>query len=84
MEDLCYLSLGQLNEKGANWEGWKSYGISELLIKAAEQGKKVFIAVLFGTEVVEDGPISIVNSQQTVLSQFHSRGLFLKDLADLV
>ena len=25
------------------------------------------------------GPVSIVNSQQTVFSQFHSRGLFLKD-----
>ena len=37
-----------------------------------------------GAEVVEGSPVSIVNSQQTVFSQFHSRGLFLKDLADLV
>ena len=58
--------------------------VAELLIKAAEQGKKVYIAVLSGTEVVEGGLVSIVNSQQTVFSQFHSRGLFLKDLADLV
>ena len=40
--------------------------------------------MLSGTEVVEGGPVSIVNSQQTLFSQFHNRGLFLKDLACLV
>ena len=45
MEDLSYLSLGQLNEKGDNWEGWKSSGIPELLIKDTEEGKKVYITV---------------------------------------
>ena len=80
MEDLCFFTLGQLNERGANWEGWKSYGVSELLIKAEEQGKKVFLAVLSGTDVVEGGPVSISNSQQTVFSQLHSRGLFLNEL----
>ena len=53
-------------------------------MKAAEQGKKVYIAVLTGTVVVESGPVSKVNSQQNLFSQFHSRGLFLEDLADLV
>ena len=77
-------TLGQLNERGANWEGWKSYGVSELLIKAEEQGNKVFLAVLSGTEVLEGCPVSMSNSHQTVFSQFHSRGLFLKDLAALV
>ena len=46
--------------------------------------KSIFLAVLSGTEVVEGGPVSISNSQQTAFSQFHSRGLFLKDLAALV
>ena len=40
--------------------------------------------MLSGTEVVEGGPVSISNSQQTLFSQFHSKGLFLKDLAALV
>ena len=25
IEELCFLSLGPLNNKGANWEGWKSF-----------------------------------------------------------
>ena len=58
--------------------------LADLLIKATEQGKKVYIAVLSGTEVVEGGPVSIVNSQQTLFSQFHNRGLYLKDLTSLV
>ena len=33
-----------------------------LLIKCTEQGKKVYLAVLSGTEVVEGGLVSIVNS----------------------
>ena len=26
LEDLCYLPLGQLNDKGVTWEGWKPTG----------------------------------------------------------
>ena len=78
------MTLGQLNDRGANWEGWKSYGVSELLIKAEKQGKRIFLAVVSGTEVVEGGPVSITNSQQTLFSQFHSKGLFLKGLAALI
>ena len=36
--------------------------------------------VLSVTEVVEGVLVSIVNSQQTLLSQFHNKGLYLKDL----
>ena len=68
MEDLNYLIFGPLNEFGPNWQGLKSYGIADLLIKCTEQGKKVYLAVLSGTEVVEGGPVSIVNSQQTLFS----------------
>ena len=41
------------------------------------------MAVLSGTEVVEGGPVSIMNSQQTLFSQFH-KGLYLKDLTSLI
>ena len=58
IEDLCYLSLGPLNEKGVNWEGWRAFGVSELLIKCIDQGKRVFLAVVSGTEAVEGGPVS--------------------------
>ena len=84
LEDLCFLTLGQLNDRGVNWEGWKSYGVSELLIKCLEQGKRIFLAAVSGTEVVEGGPVSYTNSQQTLFSQFHSKGLFLKGLAALI
>ena len=40
--------------------------------------------MLSGTEVLEGSPVSLVNSQQTLFSQFHNRGLYLKDLACLV
>ena len=49
MEDLSYLVFGPLNEMGPNWQGLKSYGIADLLIKCTEQGKKVYLAVLSGT-----------------------------------
>ena len=64
--------------------GLKFYGIADLLIKCTEQGKKVYLAVLSGTEVVEGGPVSIGNSQQTLFSQFHNKGLYLKDLTSLI
>ena len=54
-EYLCYLLLGPLNEKGMNWEGWRAFGVSELLIKCIDQGKRVFLAVVSGTEAVEGG-----------------------------
>ena len=40
--------------------------------------------ILSGTEVVEGGPVSIVNSQQTLLSQFSNRELYGKSLTNLV
>ena len=61
MKEVNYLFLG-LNEMGPNWQGMKSHGIADLLIKCTEQGKKVYLAVLSGTEMVEGGPVSIVNS----------------------
>ena len=58
--------------------------MSELLLKCEKQGKRIFLAVVSGTEVVEGGPVSINNSQQTLFSQFHSKGLFLKGLAAVI
>ena len=58
IEELCFFSLGPLNNLGGNWEGWKSFGISELLLKCLELGKRVFLSVLSGTEAVEGGPVS--------------------------
>ena len=84
IEDLCFLSLGPLNEKGANWEGWRAFGVSELLIKCLDQGKRVFLAVVSGTEAVEGGPVSYTNSEQTVFSQFHGKGLYMKNLVHLI
>ena len=55
-----------------------------MLIKCTEQGEKEYLAVLSGTEVVEGGPVSIVNSQQTLFSQFHNKGLYLKDLTSVI
>ena len=40
--------------------------------------------VLSGTEVVEGGPVSIVNSQQTLFSHFHNKGFYLKDLTNVI
>ena len=58
--------------------------MAELLIKCMEQGKRIFLAAVSGTEVVEGGPVSYTNSQQTLFSQFHSKGLFLKGLAAMI
>ena len=84
LEDLCFLSLGPLNEKGVPWEGWKAYGVAELLIKCMDQGKRVFLAAVSGTEAVEGGMVSYTNSEQTMFSQFHGKGLFLKGLVALI
>ena len=40
--------------------------------------------VLSETEVVEGGPVSFVNSQQTLFSQFHDNGLYFKDLTNVI
>ena len=45
-------------------------------------GKKVYLLVLSGTEVEEGGPVIIVNSQQTLFSQFCNKGLHLRNLAN--
>ena len=47
-------------------------------------GEKVYLLVLSGTEVVEGGPVSIVNSQQTLFSQFCNKGLYLKNLTNTI
>ena len=73
-----------MNEHGPTWQGLKAYGIADLLIKCTEQVKKVYLMVLSGTELVEGGPVSIVNSQQTLFSQFHNKGLYLKDLTNVI
>ena len=39
---------------------------------------------LSGTEVVEGGPVGYTNSEQTIFSQFHGKGLFLKGLVALI
>ena len=76
--------MGPLNDHGPNWQGLKAYGIADLLIKCTEQGKKLYKVVLSVTEVVEGVLVSIVNSQQTLLSQFHNKGLYLKDLTNVI
>ena len=40
--------------------------------------------VLSGTEVVEGGPVSVVHSQQTLFSQFCNKGLYCRNLVNLV
>ena len=84
IEELCFLSLGPLNNKGANWEGWKSFGVSELLLKCLDLGKRVFLSVLSGTEAVDGGPVSYTNSEQTVYSQFFGKGFFMMDVVKLI
>ena len=48
-----------MNEHGPNWQGLKAYGIADLLIKCKEQGKRVYMMVLSGTEVVQ-GAVRLV------------------------
>ena len=40
--------------------------------------------VLSGTELVEGGPVSIVNSQQTLFSQFCNKGLYVKNQTSII
>ena len=84
LEDLCFLSLGPLDDRGANWEGWRAFGVSELLIKCLDLGKRVFLSVLSGTEAVDGGPVSYTNSEQTVYSQFHGKGLYMMNMVKLI
>ena len=84
IEELCFFSLGPLNNLGGNWEGWKSFGISELLLKCLDLGKRVFLSVLSGTEAVEGGPVSYTNSEQTVFSEFFGKGLYMMDMVKLL
>ena len=43
-----------------------NYGIAELLVKIQDQGKRINLFVLSGTELVEDDLVSIVNSKQVL------------------
>ena len=61
-----------------------AFRVSELMIKCLDQGKRVFLSVLSGTEAVEGGPVSYTNSEQTVYSQFHGKGLYMKDMVHLI
>ena len=56
----------------------------ELLVKYQEMGKKIYLLVLSGTEVVEERPVRIVNSQQTLILQFSNRELYGKNLTNLI
>ena len=49
-----------------------------------ELGKRMYRMLLSGTKVVEGGPFSIVNSQQTMFSQFSNKVMYLKDLNSLI
>ena len=73
-----------MSAHGRNWQGLGNYGIKDLLVKIQEMGKKIYLFVLSGTEVMEGGPVSIVNSQKTLLSQFGNRELYCKTLTNLV
>ena len=66
MENLNFYILGPAN--GRNWQGLGNYGIGETLVKIQEMGKKIYLFVLSGTEVVEVVSVSIANSQQVLLS----------------
>ena len=37
-----------------------------------------------GTEAVEGGPVSYTNSEQTVYSQFHGKGFYMKEMVHLI
>ena len=41
IEELNFYALGPINNFGGNWEGLKSFGISELLLKCNDLGKRV-------------------------------------------
>ena len=84
MEDLNYLVFGPISEHGPSTQGLKLYGIADLLITCQGMVKKVYLMVLSGTEVVEGGPVSIVNSQQALFSQFCNKGLYLKNLTNII
>ena len=84
IEDLNYLVFGPISHHRSSWQGLKSDGKAELLDTCQEMGKKVYLLVLSGTEVVEGGPVSIVNSQQTLFSQFCNKGLYLTNLTNTI
>ena len=55
LEEMNFYVFGAINNFGVNWENLKSFGISELLLKLNDLGKRVFLSVVSGTECVEGG-----------------------------
>ena len=47
MEDLNYLVFGPISQHGSSWQGLKSYGIAEWLIKCQQMGGKSLRAGTF-------------------------------------
>ena len=84
IEELNFYVLGPINNFGGNWENLKSFGISELLLKCNDMGKRVFLSVVSGTECVEGGPVSYTNSAQTCFSKFMGKGLPMVGMVRLV
>ena len=77
VEQLNYYIFGTLNNFGGNWENLKRFGVTELLLKIYEMGRRVFLGVVSGTECLEGGPVSYTNSAQVCFSQFMGKGLHL-------
>ena len=46
VEELNYYVFGSLNNFGGNWENLKRFGVSELLLKCNDMGKRVFLSVV--------------------------------------
>ena len=67
--------MGGLESLRCGRASWQSF---------IDQGKRVFLVAVTGTEAVEGGPVSYTNSEQTLFSQFHGKGLVLKGLVALI
>ena len=66
------------------WTQLGNYGTTELLVKIQDQGKRVNSFVLSDTKLVKGGPMSIVSSQQVLLSQFSNRELYFKYITNII
>ena len=78
------LHPGTIIFHGKLWIEKGNYNIAELLVNIQDQGKGVNLFVLSGTELVEGGPVIIVNSQQFLLSQFSNKELYFKYLTNVI
>ena len=62
VEVFNFYIQGPLYSQGKLWTQRGKYGIAELLFKIQDQGKRIYLFVLSGTELVEGDLVSIVNS----------------------